>query len=366
MSVSPRQKTSARGTPAKKAPAKPRARKAQATAPRRASAPKATDAPSGLGAGALAGAVAGGVCSGIGFSARALGRGLWAVARSRDFQRLSAIGVLAGCLFGTSGLVRERVQSWDQFKLRLELRADAPPPPGLSQAATHDLAAIRLPKQAHAFHEGVIPGLAAHLQGLPWVAKVEELRLQAPARIELKLRTHRPLAQLGPDEGPLVAREGDLIPRRYGAKAERLPRILGAPAGEAQRAALQLAVEVLSVLGPLAAQVEAVDLSNLGGRRDPRASEVVLTLAGGLLVDWGRAEPADAAGAAAAKRSEDASPTPESLGPPRRGPEEKRADLEAFLASFPQIALVERVSLRFDEVTYTLREAGGGSAITRR
>ena len=67
-------------------------------------------------------------------------------------------------------MVRERVQSWDQFKLRLELRADAPPPPGLSPAATRDLAAIRLPAEAHAFHEGVIPSLAAHLQGLAWVA----------------------------------------------------------------------------------------------------------------------------------------------------------------------------------------------------
>lgn len=355
MSVSPRK------APAKKGPPKParaRARKAEATAPRRASA-KATSASSGPSVGAVAGAVAGGVFSGIGAGAGAVGRGLWALVRARDFQRVAALGLLAGCLWGTSGLVRERVQSWDQFKLRLELRADAPPPPGLSPAATRDLAAIRLPAEAHAFHEGVIPSLATHLQGLPWVAKVEELRLLAPARIELKLRTHRPLAQLGAGEGDLVAREGDLIPRRYGAKAERLPRLLGVPGGEAQRSALQIGVEVLSVLGPLAAQVEAVDLSNLGGRRDPRASEIVLTLAGGLKVEWGRPEPLEAPGPAA-------TPTPESLGAPRREAEEKRADLEAFLASFPQIALVERVSLRFDEVTYSLRGAEGPGALTRR
>lgn len=328
-----RKKAPAKKAPAKKAPAK-----------------KTGSEPSGS---ALAGAVAAGAGAVAGSGAKALGRGLWALMRSRDVQRLVAIGVLAGALVGTSKLVKQRVQTWDQFELRLGLRADAPPPPGLSAAATRDLAAIVLPDHVHAFHPGVVPGLAKHLDSLPWVASVEELRLLPPAKLELKLRTHRPLAQLGESGGPLVATGGALIPRVYGAHPDRLPRILGAASGPERARSLQVGVQVLQALGPLVAQVEAVDLSNLGGRRDARRSEIVLRLAGGLLVDWGRPEPTEAEGA-------------ESLGLPRRDPAEKRADLEAFLAGFPQVNSVERVSLRFDEVTYTLRTSTPGDPISRR
>jgi hypothetical protein len=328
--------------PARKAPAKKRA-------PVKKSPAKQGEPSSG----ALVGAVAAGAGAVAGGSAKALGRGLLALCRSRDVQRLVAIGVLAGALLGTSKLVKERVQTWDQFELRLGLRADAPPPPGLSPAATRDLAAIVLPDHVHAFHPGVVPGLAKHLDSLPWVASVEQLRLLPPAKLELKLRTHRPLAQLGESNGDLVASGGALIPRVYGAHPDRLPRLLGVSGGLDQAQHLQVGVQVLQALGPLVAQVEAVDLSNLNGRRDPLRSEVVLRLAGGLLVDWGRPEPIEVEGL-------------ENLGPPRRDPAAKRADLEAFLAGFPQVSSVERVSLRFDEVTYTLRTSTPGEPISRR
>lgn len=300
---------------------------------------------------ALAGAVANGAGVALSGSARAFGRGFSALVRSKDLQRLVAVGLLAGALIGTSGLVRERVQTWKQFELHLGLRADAPPPPGLSPAATRDLAEIVLPDHVHAFHPGVVPGLAKHLGSLPWVASVEQLRLLPPAKLELKLRTHRPLAQLGESGGALVASGGALVPRVYGAHPDRLPRLLGVPSGEAQAPALEVGVQVLQALGPLVAQVEAVDLSNLHGQRDSLQSEIVLRLAGGLLVDWGRAEPLEAEG---------------SLGLPRRDSVIKRADLEAFLAGFPQVSSVERVSLRFEEVTYTLRRAAPREPISRR
>ena len=366
---------SAKKPPTKKAAAKPRTRRRPASArkataasviekpkPARKAAPKkapakkapakksASGEPSGS---ALAGAMAAGAGAVAGGTAKAFGRGFLAMVGSRDVQRLVAIGVLAGALFGTSKLVKERVQTWDQFELRLGLRADAPPPPGLSSAATRDLAAIVLPDHVHAFHPGVVPGLAKHLDSLPWVASVEELRLLPPAKLELKLRTHRPLAQLGESQGDLVATGGALVPRVYGAHPERLPRLLGVPAGPTQGQNLQIGVQVLEALGPLVAQVEAVDLSNLGGQRDPLKSEIVLRLVGGLLVDWGRPEPT-------------ASEGPESLGAPRRDPADKRNDLEAFLAGFPQVGSVERVSLRFDEVTYTLRTSSPGEPISRR
>ncbi|MBL4847732.1 MAG: hypothetical protein JKY65_19620 [Planctomycetes bacterium] len=339
--AAPKKAAPKKAAPKRRSPAKPRTPKAR-----------------GLSSAALAGAVASGAGGALASGSRTLGTGLALLARSRDLQRFCAIGLLAAVLIGTSGMVRERVETWEQYQLHLGLRADAPPPPGLSSAATRDLAAIRLPSHVHAFHSSVVPSLARHLRGLPWVASVEELRLLPPAKLELKLRTHRPLAQLGSAGGPLVAKGGAMIPRIYGAHPERLPRLIGVPKGEGRPLALKAGIQVLQALGPLVAQVEAVDLSNIHGQRDTRESEIVLKMAGGLLVDWGRYEPIAPAGA------EPGASAP--LGQPRRDPVAKRADLEAFLASFPQIGLVKRVSIRFDEVSYTLRESPSQRPLSRR
>ncbi|MGE0710208.1 MAG: cell division protein FtsQ/DivIB [Planctomycetota bacterium] len=322
----PRRKRAAKPA-AKKPAAKPRA----GAQPAAASGALARDAAALVAAGVAAGVVSG--AQGLGAGIVATGRGLWWLARQRFTQRLVAIAVLAGALVGTSRLVRERVEAFPQLALAVRFEASAEPPPGLSAEAADDLARVRLPARAHAFDARVVPGLASHLARLPWVAEVQEVALEPPQRLRFALRTRRPFARLR--SGEAVDEEGVTFPARYAAEPDALPELAGLPAGGAARvAALRAGAQVLADLGPLAAQVQRVDLTNLGGVRSPRESEVVLELAGGLRVDWGR---------------------PGTDDRPCRAGEEKREDLEAFLAAFPQLGAIERLSVRWDKPTYVLR-----------
>ncbi|HBP16431.1 MAG TPA: hypothetical protein DEA08_01385, partial [Planctomycetes bacterium] len=280
-------------------------------------------------------AAAGALGSGVLGLLRGVGRGLPWIFGQRDVQRLAALGILAGVFCGTSQLVAERVQTSPDYALPSRLVAEVAPPPGLSVKAAEDLSSLRLVRGAHAFDARIVPAVARQLGRLPWVEQVSEVELEPPAKIRFRLRPHQPLARLG--DQLAVSRSGATFPIHYAAAGDALPEFRGVPATpEARAKALQAGAQVLADFGPLAAQVEAIDVSNLAGAVDPLQSEVVVLLSGGLKVEWGRANLDE-------ERQD-------------RPAEQKRADLEAFLAAYPQRGRVESVSVRWDEVTFVLAE----------
>lgn len=353
-SVSPRKQQPARKQPARKQPARQATAQARAEAPkkqparkqparkqpaRKASAPKraASAEPSlaSAGAQAAAGALGAGVMGVLRGLGSGLGRGLPWLCGQRDVQRLAALGILAGVFCGTSQLVAERVQTSPAYTLPSRLVAEVAPPPGLSVKAAEDLSSLRLVRGAHAFDARIVPAVARQLARLPWVEEVSEVELEPPARIRFRLRPHQPLARLGDQQA--VSRSGATFPIHYAAAGEALPEFRGVPTlPEARAQALEAGAQVLADFGPLAAQVEAIDVSNLAGAVDPLQSEVVVLLSGGLKVEWGRANLEE-------ERQDRPAPA-------------KRANLEAFLAAYPQRGRVESVSVRWDEVTFVLAE----------
>ena len=356
-------------TRTKPTPAKPRARvsragkTAQARSPRapkaRAAAPRTRAGAAKTGAAAEMGAagvlLAGrGLASAAGWSGRALGacasaagRAAVATCRTRGVQRVVGLVAIAGALSLASLRVREQVESWPRFAVdRTQLILGAPPA-GLSERVRDDIARLPLPTRPHAFDHRLVPFVAACLNDLPWVARVHDVRLSPPNQLSFDLAVRAPLAQLDAGaDAPLVTRDLAIIPRAYGAHPDLLPRLLGVPGASrplARRRALEAGAQVIEALGELALEVERVDLSNLDGRRDPLASEVLLVLRSGLAVEWGRAE---------------------TSARPHRPAAEKRAALEAFLAGYAALDQVERVSVRWEETVYVLRPAAELSART--
>ncbi len=286
--------------------------------------------------------------------------GLRRAAASPDVRRLVLLGALGAGVATASEAARARVEAWPRFQVDRGALALTPLPPCLSERARRDLERLPLPPRPHAFDPQLVPFTAACLAGLPWVKDVDAVRLDGRGRLQFSLVAREPVARIGHGDEALT-RDGALVPLAYAARPEALPALEGvAPGGRARERALVAANAVLRELGDLRAHVTALDLSNLDGRRDPLASEVVLVLAQGPRVDWGR-PPEDAPDDARA-----------SLGRPRLDGPAKLAALRRFLEAGLDLSTIERVSVRWDEVTYVLRapaptvEVAAAAAAVRR
>lgn len=307
--------------------------------PRRAATQKAAPlppAPAGPGVATVVGRA-------LAAGAALLAAGLRRAAASPDVRRLVLLGALGAGVATASEAARARVERWPRFQVDRAALALTPLPPCLSDRARRDIERLPLPPRPHAFDPQLVPFTAACLAGLPWVKEVDAVRLDGQGRLSFSLVAREPVARIGPDEA--LTRDGAVVPLHYAARPEALPALEGVPAsGAARDRALFAANAVLRELGDLRAHVTAVDLSNLDGRRDPLQSEVVLALAQGPRVDWGRPPepppPADA---------------PRALGRPRLDGATKLAALRRFLDAGLDLSTIERISVRWDEVTYVLR-----------
>ena len=116
------------------------------------------------------------------------------------------------------------------------------------------------------------------LEKLPWVRKVEVRRVW-PAKLEIDIEEHKPVARWGEGRGELVNSYGELfsaqIPDEEGAG---LPMLFG-PNGTAQ--------EVLSYYGEFAAAFKAVGEKPVQVTLSPRLAWQ-LKLQNGMVVDIGR------------------------------------------------------------------------------
>ncbi len=285
----------------------------------------------------------------FGVAVGATARGLLWAASQPDVQRVVALVTLAAGLAWSTSAAEARVAAWPRFAVDRSALATSPIPPGFSARAREELAALPLPEGASSFDPRVVPAVHAALGRLPWVRQVEAVRLEAEGGLSFVLHARTPAAKLEGDGG-LVTRDGSVIPLALAANPDALPSFVGVPAlgHPARRASIEAGLGVLDDLGPLASRVRAIDVGNVGGRASPLASEVVLTLADGLVVEWGRAP--------------DAEPTEPAEGPagpvvgrPSTDASARRAALTAFLdAPAAERVGVARVSVRWDEVTTVL------------
>ena len=264
------------------------------------------------------------------------GRACAALLRQPDVQRALGGAALLGAVALASHGVRRQVESWPRFSVSTRQLAAEGLPHELGPRAKADLAGLPLPERTSAFDPRLVGWVHACLADLPWVEGVDRVRLAAPDRIEFALRPRLPRARLGdgPD-APVVTGDGAVIPACYAADPEALPRLLGVP-GPSQptprREALAAGLAVLEAVRGLPVALAAIDLSNLGGRRDPRQSEVVLRDQEGLMIEWGRA-PGER---------------------PHLSLQRQRKALETFVQARAALPPVARVSLQWDQVTYAL------------
>jgi len=272
---------------------------------------------------------------------RLAGRGLAWTLRRAEVQRALAVGLAVASLVLASGTVRAEVERWPRFTLDRSALDVGELPPELAPAARQDVARVAAPEPASVFDPDLVPAIASGLEALPWVRMVEEVRVVPPNRVAFCLVARRPVARLGAGpSAPLVGEDGGLLPRRYGADPAGLPILSGLadPTSPVlRRRGLAAALEVLERLeADDGLEVAAVDVANLDGRQDPLAPEVAVRTRAGFEVEWGRPSDAEA---------------------PSLAPDAKVAHLRAFLTEGPDPATVARLSLRWDEATYTLRPA---------
>ena len=152
------------------------------------------------------------------------------------------------------------------------------------------------------------PGLTAFLghkcEANPWVRKVNYVRRAFPRRIEISLELRRPLCGVE-SRGRYYVIDQDAVrlPLAYSnwpAASRRMPVVKGVqtPVPEEgdvwEDGAVKGAIETLRAINASkdvakALDITVIDVSNHGGRVNPRASEVVVHTKASYEILWGRA-----------------------------------------------------------------------------
>jgi len=190
------------------------------------------------------------------------------------------------------------------------------------------------------FDPKLVEEVGRKFEECPWVRKVTAVERVFPDRLSIKFDYRRPHAAIRRDSGyVLVDSDGVRLPGVYPAPParERTVLITGVPSlppepgkpwqDESLRAAIAMAdfIPESTLLTRLA--IREVDVSNFGGRTDPRKSEMSLVTSGGCVVAWGRT--------AVTSKFGDLST------------EEKLENLREVLAVYPDLNGLKRVTLYF-------------------
>lgn len=158
----------------------------------------------------------------------------------------------------------------------------------------------------------VCPKIAAAYEKCPWIEKVERIVKHDPRvdpkrpPLEVFLRFRRPLAFVQQRDGFILMDEHAMrLPGVYAEPrlgAERYLVVTGISASppeagqEWNEPAVQAALKVAAAVGDRreAFRLATVDMSNFGGRRDPRDTEIAIWTASDTRIKWGRAPSAEA------------------------------------------------------------------------
>lgn len=191
------------------------------------------------------------------------------------------------------------------------------------------------------FDGEVVERVGRPVEASPWVSRVVSVERAFPDQIRVRVEYRRPHVAVRRGHGyVLVDRDGVRLPGVYvePPACDRAPVVTGvaslppAPGRAWNDPAVRLGMEMadfvhrVPLLGRLG--IREVDVSNAGGRQDPRRSELALVTAGGCSLFWGRAPSAGA------------------FGEP--GAEEKLENLRHVLAAYPGLRGVRYVKLYFN------------------
>jgi hypothetical protein len=227
----------------------------------------------------------------------------------RPFQKTALTGLAIALFVLASAWVRGQVHEMKQYRIsRNHLRITAPPS-WLGDGAIETIKAIPPGSLGiSVFQEDLIPAVGGMLSRLPWVSRVVDVKVVFPNEVTFRMILRHPEAYFIKNGWAyLLDREGYVLaattPHSAASLWERLgiPEIVGfSRRGRAPllgvrhpRVALLHGAVVASALRRAdlvrALRSFKIDVSNVGGRRDRKASEIVLLVRGGSRIEWGRA-----------------------------------------------------------------------------
>jgi len=186
--------------------------------------------------------------------------------------------------------------------------ADAPP----EWLGSEDLAAFRSAAAAVApfsvFESRTSRRFEEAFSDNPWFRGVAEVRPLLPDEVEVTVRVRKPIASVErAGSYTLVDRNAVRLPGRFSRApvgfSYPVPTIVGANLGppprnpgelwddQGVREGVAVALELYALYNSDLADriaIERIDVSNVGGRRNPRQSEIVLWTNDGVAIHWGR------------------------------------------------------------------------------
>jgi len=169
------------------------------------------------------------------------------------------------------------------------------------------------PRRFSLLDEDVCGKIAAAYEKCPWIEKVERIVKRDPRvdpdrpPLQVTLRFRRPLAFVQDRDGFVLMDErsvrlpGVYAEPRLGAEKFLVVTGIAAPAPEPgqewKEPAVQAALQVAAALDERreAFRLATIDMSNFGGRRDPRDTEIAVWTAADTRIKWGRAPSTEAA-----------------------------------------------------------------------
>lgn len=266
-----------------------------------------------------------------------------------ETRRLIVVGAFVAGFCHLSEYVQADVQKMKKFEVPLTELKVSPPPGFLSKQAAIDVQGLALPeggKGFSVFDDRLVPTMAYVLEGLPWVDKVEFMRLEYPGKIRFGLSVLEPTALVKTKSGGtvVVAKDGRRFPRDYlkGLDAEgssTLPLIVGL---DMRRGGKDVLLSALNFVERLREQkllkkadIKVIDVSNHKGGKDPKQSEILLINEKGTVIEWGRLEDGRRVHLSFATKS---------------------MKLQRFLKDGPEMDEVKSLALRWHKTVYTSRD----------
>ena len=195
-------------------------------------------------------------------------------------------------------------------------------------------------RDATLFDRDLVDRVAREFEACPWVRKVTSVERVFPDRLRVRFEYRHPHVAVRRGAGyVLVDDDGVRLPGVYAEPptCERPARIAGvdstppAPGqtwdDPALRAGIEMADYVVSTSPLDRIGIREIDVSNFGGRRDRRLTEVTLVSATGCSLQWGRL------------------PGTTKFGDPEPG--EKLENLRGIMAAYPGLRGLRSVKLYF-------------------
>jgi len=217
----------------------------------------------------------------------------------RLYLTLAVATILCSCFV----ILRNYVAGLDCYQVATRTLVPRSLPSWAGQAVRRDLAVLPgLPKRFSIMEPGISERVARAFESNPWVAEVLSVRKVYPNRMVVQLRLRRPVAgvRVG-GRFALVDASGHRLTagiRRWPKGTEALPVIVAAEglppkvgeawSSEGVRAGAAVAEALLAGRRELRTRFAAIDVTNVGGRRNRHKSDIVLVTHKGTQVSWGR------------------------------------------------------------------------------